>query len=181
MCSPSDYVRHEQPACIARDDAGMATWREVTVAAPALADKVRERFEAHGLGFIATLRRDGGPRVSGVEMFFGAGELWVGMMPDSVKAKDLLRDPRFAMHSASSDKDVADGDAKLSGLALAIGDEATWSTYMDATGSESQPGGLQPVPCGRQGDLASHPRQRGTIWTSNGGASEAATDNSTVI
>jgi hypothetical protein len=106
----------------------MATWDEVASKVPELSAKVRARFEAHGLGFVATIRRSGHPRVSGVEMHFGAGELWLTMMPGSRKSADLVRDPRFAMHSASADKDVADGDAKLSGLALAVHDDETWRT-----------------------------------------------------
>jgi Pyridoxamine 5'-phosphate oxidase len=98
----------------------MATWSEVVTAAPELAARVRERFEAHGLAFLATLRRDGSPRISGLEPLFALDELWLGMMPGSRKAADLLRDPRFALHSASADKQVSGGDAKLSGTAIPV-------------------------------------------------------------
>lgn len=109
-------------------------WREVTEAVPELAAKVQARFEAHGLAFLATVRKDGSPRVSGIETLFGEGDLWIGSMPDSFKAKDLLRDPRFAMHAASADKMVRDGDAKLSGLAVHVEDEATFERYRKASG-----------------------------------------------
>ena len=112
-------------------------WNEVTTAAPELAAKVQRRFEAHGLGIMATLRRDGSPRVSGIETFFGAGELWLGMMPGSVKAKDLLRDARFALHSATVDKDVTEGDAKISGRAVHVEDDSTFATYARAAGQQS--------------------------------------------
>lgn len=106
----------------------------MTEAAPELAAKVQARFEAHGLAFLATIRKDGSPRVSGIETVFGEGELWIGSMPDSFKARDLLRDPRFAMHAASADKMVADGDAKLSGIAVHVEDEATFERYRKASG-----------------------------------------------
>lgn len=109
-------------------------WGEVTEAAPDLAAKVQHRFEAHGLAFLATIRKDGSPRVSGIETLFGEGELWLGAMPDSVKAKDLLRDPRLALHSASADKNVTDGDAKLSGVAVHVEDEPTFERYRKASG-----------------------------------------------
>ncbi|HEX2294291.1 MAG TPA: pyridoxamine 5'-phosphate oxidase family protein [Actinomycetota bacterium] len=109
-------------------------WRQVSEAAPELAAKVQARFEAHGLALLATLRRDGGPRISGVEMLFGEGELWIGMMPGSLKAKDLLRDPRLALHSATTDKMVREGDAKLSGLAVHVEDEETFERYRRASG-----------------------------------------------
>ena len=75
----------------------MARWSEIATATPDLADAVRERFEATGFGLLATLRADGSPRVSGLEPLFALGELWFGLMPESRKALDLLRDPRFAI------------------------------------------------------------------------------------
>lgn len=52
---------------------------------------------------LATLRRDGSPRSSGIEATFAQGELWMGSMWRSTKALDLQRDPRFALHSGSTD------------------------------------------------------------------------------
>lgn len=109
-------------------------WGDVTAAAPELAAKVRARFEAHGLAFLATIRKDGSPRISGIETVFGEGELWLGSMPGSWKAKDLLRDPRLALHSASADKMVQNGDAKLAGAAVHVEDEATFERYRKASG-----------------------------------------------
>ena len=103
----------------------MPNWSEVERQAPELGARVRGRFEAHGLGMLATLRKDGAPRISGIEVLFDSGELWLGMMPDSLKAKDLIRDPRFALHSATTDKQVAEGDAKIAGLAVPVEDEST--------------------------------------------------------
>jgi hypothetical protein len=102
-----------------RDSPDMASWSDVTVAAPELADAVRRRFEATGLGLLATLRRDGFPRISGVEPFF-TNELWLGMMDRSRKGDDLRADPRLCLHSATADKYVAEGDAKLLGRAFLV-------------------------------------------------------------
>ena len=71
---------------------------------------------------LATLRRDGSPRISGTEAKFGPQGLWFGSMPGAVKARDLLRDSRFALHSASEDPPEWKGDAKVSGRALEITD-----------------------------------------------------------
>src|ERR687883_1376464 len=101
----------------------MADWSTVSAQVPELAARVRARFEATGLGLLATLRRDGSPRISGIEPLFTDDELWLGMMPDSRKATDLLRDPRFALHSATVDKQVTEGDARLSGEAVLVEDE----------------------------------------------------------
>jgi Pyridoxamine 5'-phosphate oxidase len=95
----------------------VAAWSEFEAEAPELAARVRERLDAHGHKTIATIRRDGSPRISGTETAFSEGELWIGSMRDALKARDLQRDPRFALHSASDDPDVWTGDAKLAGVA----------------------------------------------------------------
>jgi len=122
----------------------MATWTEIEAAAPELAATIRRRFEAHGLGLLATLRRDGSPRISGIEPLFAQGELWLGMMPDSLKARDLERDPRFALHSATVDKQVTEGDAKVSGTVVPVDDPDTFARFLQAfaaaTGYPPPPG-----------------------------------------
>ena len=94
-------------------------------AAPELAVAVQRSFDAHIHKTLATLRADGSPRISGQEASFREGELWLGMMPDSRKATDLLRDPRLALHSATVDPEMAGGDAKLAGRAEEVTDEET--------------------------------------------------------
>ncbi|MDQ1374923.1 MAG: hypothetical protein QOJ09_2261 [Actinomycetota bacterium] len=110
----------------------MATWRDVTAAAPDLAADVRARFEATGLGFLATLRANGAPRISGIEPFFTDDELWLGSMPGARKEADLRRDGRLALHSASADKEVKAGDAKVAGRAIAVDDDATFAAFVSA-------------------------------------------------
>jgi len=96
----------------------MASWAEVERSAPGLAAAVRERFDAGVHKTLATLRRDGAPRISGIEARFDRGELWFGSMPGALKARDLQRDARFALHSASEDPPGWSGDAKLAGRAV---------------------------------------------------------------
>jgi Pyridoxamine 5'-phosphate oxidase len=100
----------------------MPSWAEFEAEAPELAARVRELLEAHGHKTIATLRRDGSPRISGTEAQFRDGELWIGSMWRAIKARDLQRDPRIALHSGSDDPDVWTGDAKLAGVAEEITD-----------------------------------------------------------
>lgn len=110
----------------------MASWNDVTSAAPELAKAVQGRFEATGLGILATLRADGSPRVSGIEPLFAMGELWLGSMPNSRKGADLTRDGRFALHSATEDKNVANGDAKITGRAVVVVDAETRTRFKRA-------------------------------------------------
>ncbi|MEX2254196.1 MAG: pyridoxamine 5'-phosphate oxidase family protein [Acidimicrobiia bacterium] len=108
----------------------MSTWGEVRAAAPELAAAVRACFDAHVHKVIATLRRDGAPRVSGTEATFDDDEIWLGMMLDSMKVRDLQRDPRFALHSATADPKMQGGDAKLGGRAIEVLDEATIDAFV---------------------------------------------------
>jgi hypothetical protein len=97
----------------------MPSWRQVEAEAPELAARARPLFDANKHKTLATLRRDGSPRISGSEIIFADGEMWFGSMWQAVKALDLQRDPRFALHSAS-DGDDFQGDAKVAGRAEEI-------------------------------------------------------------
>jgi hypothetical protein len=103
----------------------MASWSEFAAAEPALARRVEERFSIRKHKTLATLRRDGSPRISGIEVEFADGELFLGMMPDSVKLRDLERDPRLALHSPTNDPPEGQpqawaGEAKLAGRAIEV-------------------------------------------------------------
>ena len=116
----------------------MASWDEVAASAPDLAGRARVLFDAHRHKVLATLRKDGSPRVSGIEANFSRGDLWLGMMPGSRKALDLRRDPRLALHCATVDPpdDPAkfEGDAKLAGRAEEITDPARVRAIVTAEG-----------------------------------------------
>jgi Pyridoxamine 5'-phosphate oxidase len=93
----------------------VASWGELERAEPELTALARELLDAFTHKTLATLRRDGSPRISGTELEFRGGELYLGSMWRSVKALDLQRDPRFALHSGSADPPSWRGDAKLAG------------------------------------------------------------------
>ena len=120
----------------------MANWSEVEAAAPELAARVRATMDAHKHKVLATLRADGSPRVSGNEVTFKDGEVWLGMMLRSVKALDLLRDPRLAVHSATVDAELTLGDAKMSGRAVEETDAETIRRF--GTDSAEEHGGAEP-------------------------------------
>ncbi len=101
-----------------------ATWQQFVDEAPELAATVRARLEAAKHHVLATLRRDGSPRVSGTEVDFQGEDLVVGMMYGSVKARDLQRDGRFALHANPGDGSMEGGDAKLAGTAFEVRDGA---------------------------------------------------------
>ncbi|HEX9097543.1 MAG TPA: pyridoxamine 5-phosphate oxidase [Candidatus Dormibacteraeota bacterium] len=103
----------------------MASWMEFATAEPALARQVEQRFGIRKHKTLATLRRDGSPRISGIEVEFAGGELFLGMMPGSLKVHDLERDPRMALHSPTLDAPDGHpsgwpGEAKLAGTAVEV-------------------------------------------------------------
>ena len=95
----------------------MASWAEVEAEAPELAARAKDLLEGHTHLTIATVRRDGSPRISGTEIIFRDDDLRIGSMWKSVKALDLRRDPRYALHSGSADPADWPGDAKVAGRA----------------------------------------------------------------
>ena len=115
----------------------MSRWQDVLDDAPEFARKVEELFQSRKHKTLATLRKDGSPRISGTETQFEKGEVGFGMMPGSMKALDLDRDPRLALHSPSVDAPPGNdagwvGEAKISGRAIRVeipsegGPPATW-------------------------------------------------------
>ena len=94
----------------------MARWEEIAAAEPEFAGAAQAFMDAGTHKTIATLRSDGSPRISGIEAQFVEGDLWFGSMLRAVKALDLLRDPRCALHSMSPND--WKGDAKIAGRAI---------------------------------------------------------------
>ena len=108
----------------------MATWGDLEREEPEFATLVRGLLDAHVHKVLATLRRDGAPRISGIEVTIEAGDLWTGSMAGSRKTDDLRRDPRFALHSGSEDPPAWRGDAKLSGTMEEVADAERWGPKM---------------------------------------------------
>ncbi|TLS39944.1 pyridoxamine 5'-phosphate oxidase family protein [Streptomyces montanus] len=107
-----------------------SNWAAFTAAEPDLAKTVEERFSAFTHHTLATLRKDGSPRTTGLEVRFLNGELWLGMMPNSRKALDLHRDPRFALQAnPGSGTEMAGGDVRIAGRAVEVTDPETVARY----------------------------------------------------
>jgi hypothetical protein len=98
----------------------MATWQQFHEEAPEMASIAAERIADTGLVLVASLRRDGWPRISPVEPVVTDGQLYLGMMPSSMKSLDLRRDGRVLVHTTVNDKDGKDGETKIYGRAREI-------------------------------------------------------------
>jgi hypothetical protein len=118
-------------------------WSEFETAQPELAARGRERLIEPGVLLVGTVRRDGTPRISPVEPFILDGTLWLSMLWQSAKARDLLRDPRILVHSIVTARDGSAGEFKVRGTARAEPDPATQRRYAEAVGASL---GWQPEP-----------------------------------
>mgnify|MGYP002529933737 CR=1 FL=1 len=107
-------------------------WEEFKNSAPEMAALGRERFDRTGLVLIGTLRKNGYPRITPVEPLFADGHLYLGMMWQSKKAQDLLRDPRCTVHNTVSNRDGSEGEFKVYGRAVPILDPEQRERYCNA-------------------------------------------------
>ena len=98
----------------------MMEWGQIEATVPELAARVRARFESHPHHVLGTLTASGAPRLSGINVFFNDGVLWFGSMHGALKARDLSRDARLSLHSATLSKDLNGGDARVSGVAVPL-------------------------------------------------------------
>jgi hypothetical protein len=119
----------------------VTSWNDFEQEASELAEAVQARLLASRHSILGTVRIDGAPRLSGLEAHFGEGELWLAMMPDSRKADDLRRDPRFSLHSAP-DVELIEGDAKISGRARPVTDDATTARFVARLPMDLPPSGM---------------------------------------
>jgi pyridoxamine 5'-phosphate oxidase-like protein len=99
----------------------MATWSDFTAAEPALAAGIRALLQQYGpgMGYLATVRPDGGPRIHPVSPVITDEGLFCFVV-DSPKRRDLERDGRYALHSYPPEE--SDDEAYLTGHAAPVRD-----------------------------------------------------------
>jgi hypothetical protein len=100
------------------------TWAELEVATPEIAALGLELLERFQFVLVGTLTKNGSPRVNPCEAYVIDGHLLLNMMPRSLKALDLLRDPRIYVHTPVTSKDAGEGEFKLAGRAPELLDTA---------------------------------------------------------
>jgi hypothetical protein len=110
----------------------MITWTQFEQRQPALAATGREHFYHFGvgLGFLATVRKDGGPRVHPVCPVLSPAGLHVSVIPGP-KLRDLRRDPRYALHSDSFPPPREDDGFALYGTVHEVTDAGIRATVHD--------------------------------------------------
>jgi hypothetical protein len=113
----------------------VATWAEFEAAEPEFARRVYALMASRKHLTMATLRRDNSPRISGTEIEFADGHLRIGSMPGAVKAQDLRRDPRVAIHGPTDDPPLGNptgwhGEAKVAGRAIEVESGSTAHRFL---------------------------------------------------
>src|SRR3984957_7088502 len=109
-------------------------WSELMRRQPRLADVGRQRLLDPGVVLVATIRRDGTPRLSPVEPFVMDGDLWLSMLWQSTKAADLIRDPRLLVHGVVTNRDGKEGEFKVRGHARSETEGSVQRRYAEAVG-----------------------------------------------
>lgn len=97
---------------LAQHRVGMTSLTDLRAHAPSVAAFFEDRVAEAGLVLLGTTRADGWPRVSPIELSIRDDRLYVGSMPNGVKALDLRRDPRCCVLTPLADKDDLAGEAK---------------------------------------------------------------------
>ena len=122
---------------IGSHDEGMRTFAELQQLAPEVAGPIHDRIKTTGIGLLGTIRRDGSPRVSPIEVADHNGRLYVGMMPGSQKARDVERDPRVALLTPVGDRGDVGGEGKLFGRLQRITDTSQADEVLVAAAAEA--------------------------------------------
>jgi len=104
----------------------MASWSEFAQAEPEMAKVLTSLLDWIPITYLATVCRDGAPRVHPICPIIGEGRMFVAVNENSPKRHDLRRDRRYAMHALPGKRD---GEFLLIGRAVASDD---WGTRMQA-------------------------------------------------
>ena len=97
------------------------SWKALEDQQPELAAFGAERLNGK-VAYLATVRKDGSPRVHPITPIIGQGHLFLFMEPTSPKGHDLRRDQRYALHCSVSDNSGGSGEVIVTGRARFIDD-----------------------------------------------------------
>jgi hypothetical protein len=115
----------------------MKSWNEFSLEVPELATlgkKLLFQSGSHiGLAFLATLRKDGAPRLHPISLVFANSHLYVLIPPTSPKCSDLIRDGRYAMQAFPPPKNDDNEEFYLAGRAERIHDLTMHQTLITET------------------------------------------------
>ena len=91
------------------------SWQALEDGNKELAEFGRKRFASNHVAYMATIRKDGSPRVHPMTPIVGQGRLFFFTDPPDLKGRDLRRDRRYAIHCSVENQD---GTKARPGLAM---------------------------------------------------------------
>lgn len=109
----------------------MVTWGEFIALAPELAEVGRRLFDEHRLAYLATVRRDGSPRLHPVTPVDTGAALYIAVNHQSPKRWDLARDRRYALHAPLGESDA---EFYITGKVRRVADEKDRAQIKAAAG-----------------------------------------------
>ena len=117
----------------------MKRWCDFAAAEPEMAEAARKLVYQYGigLGYLATVRRDGAPRLHPICLIQAEDGLYAFIVP-SPKRADLDRDGRVAIHACGPDD--RDDEFAITGRAVRVTDEAARAAALasyEASGGKS--------------------------------------------
>ncbi len=106
----------------------MATWEEFAAAEPDMAKVLRHLLGWIPIAYLATVRKDGSPRVHPFVPIFAEDRMYIAIPEWSPKRFDLRNHGRFAMHALPGKRD---DEFYMTGRATLIEDTDTWKLVSD--------------------------------------------------
>jgi hypothetical protein len=109
----------------------METWGGFQNSAPELAGDGRRLLYQFGvgLGFLSTIRPDGGPRLHPICPFI-VGDSLLAFVVDSPRLRDLIRDGRYARHAFPPER--TDDESCVTGVAVPVDEPGRRATAVAA-------------------------------------------------
>ena len=109
----------------------MANWGEFTRAEPEMAKVLTSLLDWIPITYLATVRKDGAPRVHPICPIIGSGRMFVAVNETSPKRHDLKRDRRYALHALP---DKSDAEFYMTGSVTFIEDQQTRDLIAESAG-----------------------------------------------
>ena len=92
------------------------TWQTLEEEAPGIASFGQKRLDGK-VAYLATIRKDGKPRVHPVTPIIGEGHCFIFVDPDSPKVRDLSENGFYSLHCAMNDSSGSSGEFQVTGIA----------------------------------------------------------------
>ena len=119
----------------------MATWDEFAAAAPEMAER-GFRHLSIPIAYLATVRRDGAPRLHPLSPMFAGGRLFVAIQASSPRRHDLARDGRYSLHALPPllGPEYDEFEFNVTGRARRVEDDETKQLVNEAEAARDRPG-----------------------------------------